>query len=381
MRVRGRPVTGSITPEVSALTGEIRYRVRVPVDGRRKSIGTYATEAAAVEARDAAMAKDTGGGTWTVRSWGAVWIMRRRLRAKARRGERGERNAKKDEQRWASLVLGAPFADTELRRLQRQEVYQWVEALLDRLERQTVCNALNLLRCALQDATNAGHCARNVALDIRVARKASDEDPHTFLTLEELRALLTCDPTVGLPPNLLRRRRADWLVMTRTILIVSAYTAARPSELWRLRWRDVALDGPRPELRLPKTKNGKHRSVPLVGPPLAALRAWRSGIGDALVFPGEDGKPHGEGYDAAWSTWRKASGINPAARFYDLRHTCASHLLMGSGDGYPTEPWSIERVSAFLGHSDIQVTQRHYARFAPGWLDEPARRAREGWNG
>ena len=61
--------------------------------------------------------------------------------------------------------------------------------------------------------------------------------------------------------------------------------------------------------------------------------------------------------------YRKRAGIERRVRFHDLRHTCASHLLMGT--------WgvrlSIEEVSAWLGHSSTAVTQR-YAHLAPDHL-------------
>ena len=56
---------------------------------------------------------------------------------------------------------------------------------------------------------------------------------------------------------------------------------------------------------------------------------------------------------------RSRLGITRKVRFHDLRHTCASHLVMGTWG----RRWSIEEVSKFLGHSDIQVTQR-YAHLA-----------------
>ncbi len=42
-------------------------------------------------------------------------------------------------------------------------------------------------------------------------------------------------------------------------------------------------------------------------------------------------------------------------RFHDLRHTCASHLVMGTWG----RQWTVNEVSAFIGHSDISVTQRY----------------------
>jgi hypothetical protein len=64
---------------------------------------------------------------------------------------------------------------------------------------------------------------------------------------------------------------------------------------------------------------------------------------------------------------RSRLGIERKVRFHDLRHTCASHLVMGTSG----RRWSIEEVSKLLGHSDIQVTQR-YAHLADTALHRAA---------
>lgn len=356
------------------IPGEFRYRVRLPRSHGRKGIGYYDSEEEAQRTLDAVLAELNPGKGMTLHTWGEIWLNRRKQAGL-------HRSWKNDGSKWRSHVEKAHFIDRPLRRITRQDVVRWVkdrlradamhmgESLGRNVHRRTVSKALNLLRCALQDAADDGRCASNVARDVRVPKTPGKEDPMVFLSLEELAALLSCKPP----------RRAS--KQARTIHLVMAYAAIRPSELWRLRWCDVRLDGPRPEVAIVgATKSTEFRHVPLLGPARDALRALPRGIGKALVFPGKGGQPHCDGYDAGWASWRKASGINARCRLYDLRHTCASHLLMGSGRGYPAEPWSMERVSFFLGHSDIRVTQRHYARFVPGWLDASAERARMDWD-
>src|SRR5262249_21630696 len=54
--------------------------------------------------------------------------------------------------------------------------------------------------------------------------------------------------------------------------------------------------------------------------------------------------------------------------FYSAtRHTCASHLLMGTWG----TTWTLAEVGAFLGHSDAEVTQR-YAKVQATHLREKA---------
>jgi len=49
---------------------------------------------------------------------------------------------------------------------------------------------------------------------------------------------------------------------------------------------------------------------------------------------------------------------------HELRHTAAVHLL---GAGIP-----IEKVSQYLGHSNVQITFKTYARFLPDQMQDAA---------
>lgn len=62
-------------------------------------------------------------------------------------------------------------------------------------------------------------------------------------------------------------------------------------------------------------------------------------------------------YDARWDEVRDRLGIRREVKFKDLRATCGTALL----NGWFGEPVSIETVSRILRHSDIRVTQEHYA--------------------
>lgn len=129
----------------------------------------------------------------------------------------------------------------------------------------------------------------------------------------------------------------------------------RQGELWELRWRDLDLDGAHPTCTcrrsyLKSTKANQTRHFPLLPAAVSTLRRVRElaadASPDALVFPGEDGKMYGDGYDAGWERWRKEAGLREELRFHDLRHTCASHLAMGSWG----RTWTIAEIRDFIGH-------------------------------
>lgn len=85
---------------------------------------------------------------------------------------------------------------------------------------------------------------------------------------------------------------------------------------------------------------------------------------------------HGAGYDGGWRDKRARTGevgkgglralvvmpglksrvgISRDVRFHDLRHTCASHLVMGTWG----TTWTLEQIRELLGHSTIRVTERY----------------------
>lgn len=228
------------------------------------------------------------------------------------------------------------------------------------LSRQTVANALNLVRAALTEAVDAGRLTSNPAMGLRPPRATATTREHTgYLSLEQVAALLALP---GLSDRL------------RQIYTVAIWTGLREGELWGLRWEDVVLDGPRPELIVRRsydgpTKGGRVRRVPLLEPAREALRAWRDAAKvtpiAGLVWPAkarkkEDApKCHARGYDAEWRRWAPRARIDMP--FKQARHTCGCHLIMGSWG----PPMPLEAIQAWLGHQSITTTERFYARYAP----------------
>lgn len=185
----------------------------------------------------------------------------------------------------------------------------------------------------------------------------TDEDAWTFLTADELDdffALLESDLA-----------RDD----QRAIFSVAVFAGLRKNELWGLQWGDLTLDGPRPQIHVRRqgrdkpTKSGKPRRVPCFPPAAAALERWRQvkpGVGSAFVWPSKGGGPHHKDYDAGWVRLHRLLAVARSVRFHDLRHTFASHLVMGTWG----RAWRLEEVQQVLGHVSIETTQR-YAHLAP----------------
>jgi integrase len=200
----------------------------------------------------------------------------------------------------------------------------------------------------------------------KMARVTEDDEAWTFLSAEEIARLFGA---------LEQSERPDFY---RAWYAVAIYGGLRLAEVKGLRWEDVK-DG---ELRVRRSARGgqprplkersSRRNVPMLRPLIDALHAWQRHGGAVKVhgpvFPSDHGL-YGNSYDAAWETvWRARCGCRPSARHHDLRHTCGSHLMMGTW-GHALD---LHQVRDWLGHSNIQTTQR-YAHLAPGALKDLVR--------
>ena len=356
--------------------GSIRYRVRIRVEGVRQSHGLYRTIEEAEEALAAALEVrgSTSSGT-TLRAWGAAWLDRRERSGRVR-------GIAKEASCWRAHVAGSDLAALPLTRIRRRHVVEWLDALSarqPRLSLGTIRHARRLVIGALEEAVDAGRIEANPARGARIrGREERTEQPWTWLTVDELSRVLTLP--VHDPPS-----RGGWqggrvpgtiTSAQRSAIVVAVYAGLRAGEMWGLRWRDVALDGPRPMLvvgrsREAATKSGVVREVPLLEPARVALERWREvapGVGDALVWPASDGACHRDGYDAGWPRVLRLAGITRRVRWHDLRHTCASHLVQGTWG----RVWSLAEVRSVLGHGSVRLTER-YAHLCPGGIHDAAR--------
>jgi len=375
------------TGTVDQLPSE-RWRARLILPGGvRRSLGTFATQAEAAAVANAATrqvaqrnkaAAPVVGSTLTLADWGKPWLDQRELD--------GIRGIAQERSLWRAHIvprLGALV----LREITRPQVVRWLGALRqskaqvstrggsvgahtasDRtLSRQVVVHALRVLRAALRAARDAGHLHADPTDGVTVprGREGRAEDAWTYLSADEVEALVRCE---AIPD--------PW----RALYTVAAYSGLRRGELWALRWEDVSV-GEVPELTVRAshsgpTKSGRVRRVPLLPPAIEALgriRPTTPSPPTGLVFPVEGGGQRGTHDDGRWAPARRAgglingyrtrAGIVRHVRFHDLRHTCASHLVMGTWG--PT--LSLHEAAQWLGHTSVAVTQR-YAHLCPDRL-------------
>lgn len=125
-------------------------------------------------------------------------------------------------------------------------------------------------------------------------------------------------------------------------------TGARKREVLDARWED--FDYEIRQWKIPFTKGGKPRYVPMSDGVLGILEAVPRVEGSSYVFPNPGtGKPY-VAIHFAWDTVRKRAGLEDV-RMHDLRHSFAS-ILINSGR-------SLYEVQHLLGHTQVKTTERY----------------------
>jgi integrase len=134
--------------------------------------------------------------------------------------------------------------------------------------------------------------------------------------------------------------------MLKFIVPMLILTGARKREVLDAKWADFDL--PRRAWRIPISKSGKARHVPLSEGALNVLASMPRKVEWAFANP-DTGKPYVSVF-CAWHTARKSVGLSDV-RMHDLRHSFAS-LLINSGR-------TLYEVQHILGHTQVKTTQRY----------------------
>ena len=130
----------------------------------------------------------------------------------------------------------------------------------------------------------------------------------------------------------------------------------RKRELLDSQWNDFDIE--RRSWRIPQTKSGKARHVPLSGSVLQVLAQLPRWEGCPYVVPNPKTRKPYVSFFIAWDSARKKAGL-PDVRIHDLRHSFASFLINGGQ--------SIYTVMKLLGHTQMKTTQR-YSHLSPQTL-------------
>lgn len=395
-----RPLTGRVDP----------FRDKWRAHLGAEYLGLFDTADEGWIAVRIALERRTDSGPLTLRQWSKAWF-KERDEAKAVDDMKAQLSI------WRSRVEVAKFIDWPLKRIKPQHVQEWLADLGKRRSRyainrkvggktvtefrerstplsyEAVAKALSLLKLCLDAAIREGKLeigknpARVAKITRRKDRVATGEQRVIHLTTAEIDALFALD----LP------------ALDRAVFSLAIYGGLRRGEIWGLRWEHLALDAPKPVVRVRSSYNGPTktadsvRDVPLIEPAHKALLAYRASLPvrpiSGLVFPADGGGCHSRTYDCKWTDhrgyrhgprgkqdkstrvwdgWRTKAGIRPEVTFHALRHTCGCHLAQGTwvAKGWLQRRLTLLDIKEWLGHSAIEVTERHYADFAEDTLQD-----------
>jgi integrase len=159
--------------------------------------------------------------------------------------------------------------------------------------------------------------------------------------------------------DVLVARRPKQYIHLKPIVLTALLTGMRKGEILNLKWRDVNFN--QNFIHIEETKNGEPRNPPLNPLLKTILIKVKKREDSAYIFWYRNGKPY-RNIPKSFFTACEDAGIiigsdtkETRFRFHDLRHTFASHYLMGGGD--------LVSLARILGHKDAKMTQR-YSHFS-----------------
>ena len=147
-------------------------------------------------------------------------------------------------------------------------------------------------------------------------------------------------------------------------VLLSLTTGGRQSEIMSLRWGQIDLKAGRATLYAGTTKNDDARVLPIVGEALKLLQERNKvrSLSDDRIFPSTRLAKKSEFLNlrTPFLAALKEAGISNF-HWHDLRHTCASYLMMNG-----VSPLEISKV---LGHRTMAMVSR-YSHLAPNRVSD-----------
>ena len=230
------------------------------------------------------------------------------------------------------------FGRRDCRTLDKQDIMNFSYAQHERgISQSTVYHRVSILRRALNWAVENLMLEVNPLQGLRLPRSRSRRiAPPTPM---EIRAMLNVAA-----PHIQR------------IIILGLFMGPRigPSELFRLKWKDV--DFSMAMCRMPcaaKNRQEDGRDIPIRKGLTAIMEAWyRKDKEKDIAYVISWGGRKVRNINRAWHSALHRAGIERRIRPYDLRHAFATYALAGAAD--------IGSVASIMGHADASMILKTY---------------------
>jgi len=184
-------------------------------------------------------------------------------------------------------------------------------------------------------AVRRGHLDRNPAAQVTVEYDDNGRD-RVISPPEQVKLLAEVNKDHGLH--------------MRPMMILAYETGMRMGEIRAMRWADVDFD--RHVYRVPRSKNGTARLVPLSERAEEALRApiwWRRD--SSYVFPAKKGEGHLGSVSHVFARIAERADVE-GVRFHDYRHTFCTRMTRQRGV-------NIIALQEITGHRTLDMLKRY----------------------
>ncbi len=248
------------------------------------------------------------------------------------------------DERYLRLHLLPRFGKLHLDQLRQEEIVEWLNAKVKAGYAQATVNRWQvILSHMMRLAKQWGVPGAEINPLAGVRQRDPNNRKERFLNPAETKRLKAA---VEASPN----------PMLKHIVALLLLTGCRKRELLDGKWEEIDLD--RKVWRIPTSKTGKLRHVPLSDDAVAVLRSIPRTEGNAYIVPNpQTGEPF-QSIFHSWDTARRAAAL-PDVRIHDLRHSAASNLVNAGQSLYV--------VAKVLGHAQTRTTER-YAHLDNGVL-------------
>jgi len=230
-------------------------------------------------------------------------------------------------------TLGRFFGGKYLYEITPMAVEQFKAERAKEVSPATVNRALACLKCMFNKAIEWGKAEVNPVKKVKLFKENNVRV--RYLEKEEIKKLID-NAAAHLKP----------------VLIVALNTGMRKGEILSLKWHD--LDFKNNIIYIRQSKSGEKREVPMNPLVRRTLIAVRKHPDSPYVFCNASGENYANVRKSFFTACKKSDILK--FRFHDLRHTFASHLVMGGVD--------LNTVRELLGHKSLEMTLR-YSHLSP----------------
>jgi integrase len=233
------------------------------------------------------------------------------------------------------------------------DINKWISKQLKSLEPGTVKRQHNTLKACLNDAIRTGHIEKNPCDNSDKIRGINRRQ--RFLDAEEILILLSK-----------AEEEADWLA---DLILWYLHSGMRKNEALGLNWSNVRnLNNGTTiiELGLSKGDDGRHVVCTKTMKEIIERQRSRKKEGDERLFPYAEITIRRK-----WKKVREEAGLSDVV-MHDLRRTHGTHAATAGVD--------LRTLAGRMGHSDLDMLQKHYAALVGSAAEDAANKIEEAFS-